>query len=374
MRGDSEANYTLESTLGSNVRYSRIPLNLYYADSIDPSKEDYENVKKVFKTIFDSVTHSEGLVYHCSIGRDRTGTITFMLLGLLGVEINDIDKDYELTGFSAINTPAYRTSSSYQSLKTYLFTLNKTSLRDNIVMWFLNAGFSLNELNLFRSAMINGSPDTLIIENFTSTEISFKNQIPLSTDKEGLIYNAIGYKKDVRINNAGEELESLSSYLTGFIPCTSGDIIRFKNLNISSSSSAYTTLRIGFFDANKDSIAAPYWSVAVNSSEGSFDEDGTLISLVVPTYANKVVAYARFSSYNINDESIITVNENIVEIKNLLDTIGYFDNYRLSTSSGNLVSYENRVTTGYIECTNNDIIRVKGMTFPSEPDGTYSIC
>lgn len=61
-------------------------------------------------------------------------------------------------------------------------------------------------------------------------------------------------------------------------------------------------------------------------------------------------------------------------INNLLDTIGYHDGYRLSTSTGNLTSYAGRVTTGYIQATSNDVIRIKGLTFPDSGDGTCSIC
>lgn len=69
---------------------------------------------------------------------------------------------------------------------------------------------------------------------------------------------------------------------------------------------------------------------------------------------------------------LLTVgNESII---NLLETVGYDDGYRLSTSSGNLSACTGRVTTGFIQATANDVIRIKGMTFPSALDGTYSIC
>ncbi|MBR5769128.1 MAG: tyrosine-protein phosphatase [Clostridia bacterium] len=38
--------------------------------------------------------------FHCSYGRDRTGTMGFLLLGLLGVSRVDIQKDYEMTFLS----------------------------------------------------------------------------------------------------------------------------------------------------------------------------------------------------------------------------------------------------------------------------------
>lgn len=167
-QGDSEAGHITKSCLGSEVRYQRIPINLYYADSINLASADYENLKKVFHAIMDAAIHDEGVIYNCSLGRDRTGTITFMLLALLGVAKSNIDKDYELTGFSTMNTPAYRTSSSYCAMTTYLSTLGRSTLRDNVVRWFLKAGFSIEELNAFRAAMSSGTPVELKASDYVT--------------------------------------------------------------------------------------------------------------------------------------------------------------------------------------------------------------
>lgn len=39
---------------------------------------------------------------HCQGGCDRTGTLAFLLLGLLGVSESDLAKEYELSSFSVI--------------------------------------------------------------------------------------------------------------------------------------------------------------------------------------------------------------------------------------------------------------------------------
>lgn len=386
-RDDEEANYMTESTLGSAVRYHRIPLNLYYADSINASGADYVNMKAVLRTIIEAAIHNEGVIYHCSIGRDRTGTVTFMLMALLGVERADIDKDYELSSFSAANTPAHRTSTTYRAMGTYLAGLGGNTLRDNVVWWFINAGFSLAELNAFRAAMTDGTPDELTAEAFVptfsvtnrlsrcttsnaSTSVeentsykatltaesgyqldsvtvtmggvdvtasvyadgaisidsvtgdvvitasavllsSYTNQIPISTDADGNIFNGVGYQEGYRLNGSGVAIAQSGTYITGFIPCAPGDIVRFEGINVSTGSSTYTSIRIGFYDANKNVIIAPYWSAAVSASSGTFDDSGNLKSLVIPTYSTGTVAFARFSSYNLNKNSIITINEEI---------------------------------------------------------------
>ena len=168
LREDDELTYT-ESQLGSTVHYHHHPLGLYYANAVDPNGESYESIKGLLHTAFDAVTHGEGVNYHCAIGRDRTGTVTVMLLGLLGVAIKDIDKDFELTSFSQLDTNAPRTLSEYRGMITYLKSLRGSTLRDGIVKWYLNAGFTIDEINAFRSAMIDGTPTVLKAEDYTTT-------------------------------------------------------------------------------------------------------------------------------------------------------------------------------------------------------------
>lgn len=388
VRGDEEASYMYESTLGSAVRYVRFPLNSNYAEMLKVNGADWQNLKKVFQSIIGAAIHNEGAVFHCSIGRDRTGTIAFMLLALLGVSRADIDKDYELSSFSAANTPAYRTSAAYRAMATYLSGLGGSNLRDNAVWWFIKTGFGLAELNAFRAAMIDGTPDELTAADFTSTYSvtnqltgckpsnnvtsvvantsynatltpeegywldsvtvtmggvdvtasvytdgvisidsvtgdivvtavavllsSYTNQIPISTDADGNIFNGVGYQEGYRLNGSGVASAQGGTYITGFIPCAPGDIARFSGINITSGGSAYAGVRIGFYDANKNIILAPYWSVAVGTSSGTFDDAGNLTSMTIPTYSDYTVAFVRFSSYYMDKKSIITINEEIV--------------------------------------------------------------
>lgn len=57
------------------------------------------NVKNVFTAILNEVKKGGCVLYHCHAGADRTGTITALLLGVLGVSEADIIKDWELTSF-----------------------------------------------------------------------------------------------------------------------------------------------------------------------------------------------------------------------------------------------------------------------------------
>jgi hypothetical protein len=190
---------------------------------------DYENAKKVFRTIIDSVIHDEPVIFNCSLGRDRTGTIAFLILALLGVARADIDKDYELSSFSALNTPCSRTRGDYREVATYLATMGGSNLRDNAVWWFIKAGFSLAELNAFRSAMTDGTPDELTSNNFIQT-FTITNKLtgcttsnPVTSVTEGASYSATftladgyGKYKAVTVTMGGNDVTS-SVYADGTI-------------------------------------------------------------------------------------------------------------------------------------------------------------
>ena len=58
--------------------------------------------KECFMFVYNSVKAGKGVYFHCSLGRDRTGTMGILLMGLLGVREGDISKEYELTYFAPV--------------------------------------------------------------------------------------------------------------------------------------------------------------------------------------------------------------------------------------------------------------------------------
>lgn len=59
---------------------------------------------EAFQRIFAILANEENypVYFHCRIGQDRTGTLAYLILGLIGVDYETITKDYELTQFSAV--------------------------------------------------------------------------------------------------------------------------------------------------------------------------------------------------------------------------------------------------------------------------------
>ena len=63
-------------------------------------RDDGPKVKQCFEFVAQCVREKKPVYYHCSLGRDRTGTLSMLLLGILGVDEGDISKEYELTQFA----------------------------------------------------------------------------------------------------------------------------------------------------------------------------------------------------------------------------------------------------------------------------------
>jgi len=77
--------------------------------------QDYEKTKQCFEFVVNCVRENKPILFHCSLGRDRTGTLGILLFGILGVPEGDISKEYELTYFAPVG---YSVSSSDKSSNT----------------------------------------------------------------------------------------------------------------------------------------------------------------------------------------------------------------------------------------------------------------
>ena len=99
-----------ESCFGKNVSYLRTPItqNCYifpFFNQMEPYERRFDSrVPQSLKNIFECISNEGNypIYFHCNAGADRTGTLAFLLNGLLGVSYKDLTKDFELTTFSEI--------------------------------------------------------------------------------------------------------------------------------------------------------------------------------------------------------------------------------------------------------------------------------
>jgi protein-tyrosine phosphatase len=104
-------------------------------------QKDYgKRIIEALEVIADSGNHP--LVFHCAVGKDRTGMLAAILLNLLGVEEDDIIQDYTLSepymdellarlknnpqkSDPPLDIPDYFWKASPESMKLFLSTISK---------------------------------------------------------------------------------------------------------------------------------------------------------------------------------------------------------------------------------------------------------
>lgn len=149
---------------------------------------------------------------------------------------------------------------------------------------------------------------------------TYTNQIPLSVDTDGTVYNTTGFKTSTRINSSAlpVDFSSGSIGVTGFIPVKKGDIIRFKNCAIYSGYASAASFNVAQYDANKAKLTnggVSSWAnfTAAKASHNAywwqnmqFDDNGYVTQFEL---INDNVKYIRFTLLNVTADSVITVNE-----------------------------------------------------------------
>lgn len=163
LRGTSEAEEAA-TILRDYVGYTCPEQYVWYtiADSYN------ETWKEILRSAFDCVTKNKPMYFHCSAGADRTGTVACILEALLGMSQSDIDKDYELTCFASgtgtDNTARRRNESEWKGLINQINALTGSTFRNKVIGWVASLGFTADEINAYRAAMIDGTPDTITLD------------------------------------------------------------------------------------------------------------------------------------------------------------------------------------------------------------------
>ena len=82
----------------------------YVMHAIKSYEQTFTNTRSEVAPIFEILKEADTkpVYFHCFGGADRTGTIGFLLNGLLGVSYEDLVIDFELTSYSSINNEHIR--------------------------------------------------------------------------------------------------------------------------------------------------------------------------------------------------------------------------------------------------------------------------
>ena len=175
LRSDSEAKNITKSVLGNDITYKRTPLGqtASHMEGLTNSKSTY---KTALQFVLTCVKNNKPVYFHCAIGRDRTGTLAFLLEGVLGMSKSDIYKDYELTNFSYFNTPCSK--GQLDAMFAMIEALDGETLEQKFRTYLTTEfGLSNEAIDNFREQMLGEKEDPDGIQVIESRVSSNNNRI-----------------------------------------------------------------------------------------------------------------------------------------------------------------------------------------------------
>ena len=145
-------------TLGEDYLFAAA--NDYTAANLSEA-ETQQRLKQEFDFILDHFRKGKAVYFHCAWGADRTGMLAFLLEGVMGLSLDQLYKDYELTSFSAAPGATNRLKTSFQDRIDVIWALPGMTPREKFDYYFINKlGVTTEDLDYFRSVMIDGDGGT----------------------------------------------------------------------------------------------------------------------------------------------------------------------------------------------------------------------
>ena len=154
----------------------------------------------------------------------------------------------------------------------------------------------------------------VVITAIAKKLITYTNQVTISTDSDGNVYNKTGYKNGYRINSSGSEAALTGYACTGFIPFTKGQTIRLGGDGITFAD--YGCMMM-FYDENKKYLSnsgIDYSKVGKETYGAWTEEKNSVFCLKVEsTYPTTMgtKGYIRISAKGAGANMIVTLNEEI---------------------------------------------------------------
>lgn len=152
---DLRWNHT-ESALCGDISYACLSFSQYAAAIT--SAEQRAQFKTILEWIVARLGENAPIYMHCQGGCDRTGTMAFLLLGLLGVGESDLAKEYELSSFSPIgmwDRVRNGTVYGYKDMVAALDAYSGETLAERIADFAVNGcGISADILTALRDHML----------------------------------------------------------------------------------------------------------------------------------------------------------------------------------------------------------------------------
>lgn len=271
----------------------------------DPAPEllsKMANTKKDTAFVVNIISPDRNIInsIHYGAGYDRTITL----------RVNSYSIVYNLVNAEVSNAAAYiEEGENY----TTTLTFNKTYKYPTVIVAMNGEDITNNVYNKDTGVIsINNVIGNISI---TANGIDYINQIPISIDTDGTIFNGMGYISGKRINSSGTVETMSGGHVSGFIPVKEGDVVYMKNVaynKVTTNGVSTSNQRISYYDANK-AVIAQINSQSTAVQARVYDGD-TLVQFKVQDWSGgdmATAAYFRICAAYIGPDSIITINESI---------------------------------------------------------------
>lgn len=383
-RDPSDGDVATESPLGGDVWFTIADKAASYALTPVATWQLY------LRCVVDAVTHREPVYFHCTAGADRTGTLACVLEGLLGMSQSDIDKDYELTTFysgsGTDDLARRRNESGWMGLINAINAVSGDTFRDKCVHFAVGTcGMSIADINAYRAAMTNGTPETLhwyqtITKNLTGCTISnaasqvdygeaYTATIAAESGKTitsvvvkmgGVDITATAYTASSGAINIAKVTRAVTITAAASVPSVTYNITR----NLTNCASSNTA----------DSIAEGAAYTTTLSPTGTFKKLGAItVTMGGTDISSAAVSGSTVSIASVTGDIAITC---AAVITNIIDAVGISADTRLSASSGANKAQIGHATIGanmdassLIHLHAGDTLRIKGASLPDAADG-----
>ena len=166
-----DVDYKSESPAGNQIKY--YSYRMFYDDYSNYVERNCESLKSTLRLFANEDNYP--IFYHCRIGTDRTGFTTYLLLGLLGVDEEDIYRDYLFSNFGVIEDTRTLHGSGVNNVQLYYDAINAfpgETLQERVYNFLIGIGLTEDELDSIIELNIEGVRPPEVLKGYRPLNMS----------------------------------------------------------------------------------------------------------------------------------------------------------------------------------------------------------
>ena len=144
----ADGSETMVSALGEDVNYVLIPR--IWDTSLLAGTAGATMMQEIFDVLCDESNYP--VVFHCSIGTDRTGVAAFLIGCALGFTEEDLVRDYLFSNFGNIGSP--RLLANFQLSTSAIKSYPGDTYREKGLAYLLDKGITQEQIDKVRSILL----------------------------------------------------------------------------------------------------------------------------------------------------------------------------------------------------------------------------